>query len=418
MKREKHYAKKKTESSFKLFLYKLDIILFRFLDKFSKDSRIRKKKRKKESYNLFLHKLDARLFRFLGWFSKESSYQRKKKRKDILKYILFRTVVFFEQIAYWNSKEIRKIRRKKREMAWKFFLEKSRFFLDLYFYRVYKTFVDIKNWLKISENRKGFITNMVTSSILFIIAYFFTYFLYQIATAYMAKAYSIPSVIYFFKTDFLIRSYSNLWTRNNVILVSFIGPFISLIIGFVLYRIFHLFKRKPGLIKLFFLWCALHAFNMFFGAYIAGVITNKGFGLAMLWMFFQLLLNISFTFICVIFLIIIGSLASRSFLQTAHHSSLISEPNKTYFLIGQALLPYIIGNIFIFLISLPDVKPYQSFILAAMGFMIVPIILKPNFEQLKIVKEETPHKINRKLVLAFIIILLIFRIGLDYGFRI
>jgi hypothetical protein len=415
---KKLYSKNKSNSSFNLFLYKLDIILFKFLANFSKKNRKRKAKRNKESLKLTLHKYNYRLFKFKKWFTKESRYYRRKKRKEFFRYIKFRINIFYKKIAYWNSKEIREIRRKNRKKAWNFFIEKRRFFFELYVYRIYKSLVDIKKWLKDIENRKSFITNIITSSILFIIAYFFTYFLYQLATSLMARAYNIHSVIYFFKTDFLIRSYSNLWTRNNVILISFIGPMVSLVIGFILFRVFHFFRKKPGLAKLFFLWCTLHSFNMFFGAYIAGVLTNKGFGLVMLWLFFQLLLNISFTFICVILLIVIGSISAKPFLQTAHHSSLISESNRTYFLVGQAFIPYIIGNIFIFLISLPDVKPYQAFILAVMGFIIVPVILKPNYDKLKIVKEDAPLRINVKLIVAFIIMVLIFRFGLGYGFKI
>ena len=418
MKHKRPNYKKKSKISLNIFLYKLDVILFRFLAKFSSKNRERKKKRRKESLKLFLHKLDRILFRFISWFSAKNRYLRAKRRKEFFRYINFRLKTQLQKIAYWNSKEIREIRKKNRKKYLNFIWEKNKFFFQLYVYRIYKSIIDIKKWLKNEDNRKGFIYNMITSSLMFILAYFFTYFLYQLATAFMAKAYHIPSVIYFFKTDFLIRSYSNLWTRNNVILVSLVGPMVSLVIGFILFRIFHYFRKRPGLAKLFFLWCSLHAFNMFFGAYIAGVVTNKGFGLVMLWLFFQLLLNISFTFICVIMLIVIGSVASKHFLQTAYHTSMIAESNRTYFLIGQALLPYIIGNIFIFCISLPDVKPYQAFILAVMGFMIITTVVKPNYEKFKIVKEDSPLKLNKKLIFAFIILVAIFRFGLGYGLKI
>lgn len=414
----KHHKKKKSKITLSVFLYKLDVILFRFLANFSSKNRERKKKRRKESFNLLLHKLDARLFRFLAWFSAKNRLSRGKKRKEFFKYFRFRFITQIEKLIYWNSAEIREIRSKNRKRYLKFIWEKNLFFLEMYIFRIYKSFFDIKDWLKQEENRKSFKYNVVTSSIMFIMAYFFTYFLYQLATAFMAKAYHIPSVIYFFKTDFLIRSYSNLWTRNNVILVSMIGPMVSLVIGFILFRVFHYFRKRPGLTKLFFLWCTLHAFNMFFGAYIAGVITNKGFGLVMLWLFFQLLLNISFTFICIIMLIVIGSISSKHFLQTAYHSSMISESNRTYFLIGQALIPYIIGNIIIFCISLPDVKPYQAFILAVMGFMILTVVIKPNFEKFKIVKEDAPLQLNKKLIIAFVLLLVLFRFGLGYGLKI
>lgn len=418
MNRKYKSRKKKPKNLFKLFLYRIEMLFLNLFSYFYKENRDKRKRKRKENYKRFLKNLDFKLYRFIKYFSAESKNIRKKRRNERIKRIKFRFINYISWVIYFNNTENRAIRRRNRIKAWNFFIEKNKFYFQLYIFRIYKTLADINKWIRVKENRNSFVLNTITSSILFIIAYFFTYFLYQLATAMMARVYHIPSVIYFFKTDFLIRSYSDLWTRENVILVSFIGPFISLILGFVLFRIFHFFKKRTGLLKLFFLWCTLHAFNMFFGAYIAGAITNKGFGLVVLWLFFQLFLNITFSFICIIFLIFIGNISAKSFIQTAHHSSYISEPNRTYFLMGQALLPYIIGNILIFCISLPDVKPYQAFILAMMGFMIVPIVINPNNEKFKIVKEEIAHKLSLKLIIIFVILLIIFRFGLSYGIKI
>lgn len=400
-----------------LFKFMFIIFIQRILYSFTKEARIIRRKNRKKRWDLFLHRLNIRFSRIRYYFSKEGRYYRRKRRKEYFRYLKFRFNVFINRIKYWNSKEIRELRRKRRKRALNFFIEKRRFFMEYYIFRIWKLFTETKKWLSLENNRKEFMINAINSSMIFILSYFFTYLIYQIATSAMAKFYNIPSVIYYFKTDFLIRPYSNLWTRDNIILISFIGPFVSLISGFIFFRIFHFFKKRRGLAKLFFLWSTLHAFNMFFGAYIAGVITNKGFGLVTLWLFFQLLLNISFTFICVVFLVLIGSIATKPFLQTAHHSSLISENNRTYFLFAQAMIPYIIGNIFIFFLSFPDVKPYQSFLLASMGFIIVPVIMKPNFDKLKIVKEFSPLQINKKSVFVFLLLVLIFRIGLDYGIK-
>lgn len=397
------------------------ILFFRFIQSvryyFKSEARKLRRRNRKIKWDLFIHRQKVRFSKISYYFSERGRYFRRKRRKERLNYLKFRFNIFINQIRYWNSSEIRQLRRKRRKMAWQFFLEKRRFFMELYILRIWKLFTDTKKWLAQENNRKEFFINAINSSIIFILSYFFTYLIYQIATSVMANYYNIPSVIYYFKTDFLVRSYSNLWTRDNIILISFIGPFISLVSGFIFFRLFHFFKKRRGLLKLFFLWSTMHAFNMFFGAYIAGVITNKGFGLVTLWLFFQLLLNISFTFICVVFLVLIGSIATKPFLQTAYHSSLISENNRTYFLFAQAMVPYIVGNIFIFLISFPDVKPYQSFLLASMGFMIVPIIIKPNFDKLKIVKEFAPLSVNKKIVFLFIMLILLFRIGLDYGIK-
>jgi hypothetical protein len=68
--------------------------------------------------------------------------------------------------------------------------------------------------------------------------------------------------------------------------------------------------------------------------------------------------------------------------------------------------------------SFPNAKPYQAFILAFMGFIIIPIIFKPNYEQFKIAKEVNQLQLNKKLIIVFIIFVLIFRFGLGFGLKI
>ena len=148
MKHKRPNYKKKSKMSLNIFLYKLDVILFRFLAKFSSKNRERKKKRRKESLKLFLHKLDRILFRFISWFSAKNRYLRAKRRKEFFRYINFRLKTQLQKIAYWNSKEIREIRKKNRKKYLNFIWEKNKFFFQLYVYRIYKSIIDIKKWLK------------------------------------------------------------------------------------------------------------------------------------------------------------------------------------------------------------------------------------------------------------------------------
>ena len=398
--------RKKRQARLKMLLYNLDVRLFKFKKYFSKEEKIRRKKRRQARLKLFLTQMDFRLFRFLNWFGKKSRNIRRRKRKEFYKYLKFRFNIF-----------IKENKRKFQKSSFQLLFKRLTFFIKLYINIVIKPYINLFKWLKKIENRRIFLINSISSSILFIIAYFLTYFLYQVATVLLAKYYNIPAIIYYFKTDYLIKSTSSLWTRNNVILISFIGPFVSIVIAFIFLNLFNYFRKRRGLIKIFFLWCTLHAFNMFFGAYIAGILTNKGFGLVVAWLFFQLLLNISLSFISAILLIFIGYISIKYFLQAANHPSLIEEKNRNQFLISQALIPYIFGNIFIYIICLPDNKPYQTIILACMGFIVLPIIYNVNFKHYNTIRERLPNRLNSELIIIFLLLVLTFRIGLGYGFK-
>ncbi len=391
--------------------------------KYSKEGRQLSKKKRQANYRKFLLNLDNILFNIIGYYSKDARngrYRRRKERRDIA---LIKIKYFIKSIIFYYSAEIRQKRKERRKKAFNFFMTKLRFFLQHYIVKVYWLIVDLKSWLKDKENRRNFWINTVNSTAAFVLAYMVMFVIYQIVTMLMALMYNIPSKMLYFKTDFLVHSSSNLWSRNIVILVSAIGPIVSLSLGFVLYRLFLLLKKKKGLFKLFILWCSVHGVNMFFGAYVGGIFSNKGFGLVMLWFFLQFFLNVAFGFISIILLIFIGSLFSKAFLQTAHNSNQLTKANKPYFVFSQALLPYILGNIIIDLaFELPGNlnynKLYQMVTIACIGFMIFPMITKPYEGDVRLAREPDRIKINPILILLFIIIAIAFRLGLEQGLKI
>ncbi len=413
--------KKRSERNRKFFHF-VDTFLFFQAQKLSKEGRELRKKHRRERWHRFLLGLDAILFGILGFYSKEARQGRRNQRQESKDIANIKMKSFFQGIRFYNTAEMRKKRRERRKQAFSFLITKIRFFFESYIYRVYRQVVDLRFWLKDKENKRNFFINAINSTAIFILSYFVMYFIYQIFTMLMASAYNIPSRMLYFKTDFLVHKSSNLWSPSVVIQVCSIGPIVCLILGFVFLRLFHFFKKRKGMFKLFLLWCAVHGFNMFFGAYVGGIFSNKGFGLVMLWFFLQFFLNVAFGFISVILLVFIGSLFSKAFLQTAQNSSLLTKANKPYFIFAQVLLPYIIGNIFIDLaIELPGGlnynKLYQMVMVACIGFLIFPMLSKPYEEDVRLAKDESRLKVNPKLIITFIIVALAFRLGLQTGFR-
>jgi len=422
-KENREKRRKIRREKYRKFFHFLDTFLYFQVKKLSKEGRQIRKKRKQESRKRFLLWLDAILFSIIGYYSKEAREGRRKEKQEAKDIASIKLKTVLDGIRYYNTAKMRKERSEKRKQAFSFLIKQIAFLFEFFIYRIYRLIVDLKYWLKDKENKRNFWINAVNSTALFMLAYFVMFFIYQLFTMLVAQMYNIPSRMLYFKTDFLVHSSSNLWSPSIVIQVCFIGPLVCLFLGFVILRLFHYFKRRRGMFKLFLLWCSIHGFNMFFGAYVGGIFSDKGFGLVVLWFFLQFFLNVVLGFVSVIMLIFIGALFAKAFLQTAHNSNMITKENRPYFIFAQVLLPYIFGNMIIDLaIELPGGlnynKLYQMVMVACIGFIIFPMLSKPHEEEVRLVKEESILKVNAKLVISFILVAIAFRFGLQNGFRI
>lgn len=257
----------------------------------------------------------------------------------------------------------------------------------------------------------------VNSTILFIISYLLVYLIYQITVLVTASRWKLDSVLFYY--DLAFNDYSPLWTRYNILLVTFSGPFISLIIGFLFYRFFSMRPKVKGFLKLFFVWIAVHGFNFFFGAFASGVAFSEGFGYVPEWLSFNVFWQILTSLIALFILGIIGYYMASRFLETSNSAFRVRDENKLKFLFFQVFLPWLFGATIILLVKIPNNMPYDTGNLITLAFIVIPVLFNRYARpSISFEGDRKPTQIKWNFMVLFVLLMLAFRIGLNTGLHI
>lgn len=257
----------------------------------------------------------------------------------------------------------------------------------------------------------------INSTSLFIISYILVYLLYQITVLVTASRWKLDSVLFYY--DLAFNDYSPLWTRYNILLVTFSGPFMALIVGFLFYRFFSVRPKVKGFLKLFFVWIAVHGFNFFFGAFATGVAFSEGFGYVPEWLSFNVFWEILTSLISLFILGIIGYYMASRFLETSNSAFRVRDENKLKFLFFQAFLPWLIGATIIFLVKIPNNMPYDTGNLLTLVFIVIPVLVNRYARpSISFEGDRKPTQIKWNFITFFVILMLAFRIGLNTGLHI
>jgi len=260
----------------------------------------------------------------------------------------------------------------------------------------------------------------LNSTMLYLAAYILVYLLYQLVVIYAANRFGISGVLYYYDVFWPIGDSSPLWfPYYRIILITGSGPFISLILGLLFFR-FYVPRVKNPVTKLFFLWISLHALNMFFGAFVAGVTTNDGFGYVALWLYMGIIFRIILSFISLFALAVFGYHAANYFLETAPSPTYLKHEWRQEFLIFQALIPAILGAVIIILIRIPINPPYHIIILFTLFAAIIAALINDKARPGRV--KSFPKNKGRKFMWAYFIVLvalmLFYRVVLSYGLHI
>ena len=269
-----------------------------------------------------------------------------------------------------------------------------------------------KAFQQISNNRRLFFPIIINSTITYILAFLFTFFVYQAVTTISAASCNIHVGLKYNGIRFLTGDYSSLWTADSAFIVFISGPVVSIILGFVsLFISISLMGLKSNL-KMFFLWTSLHFFNRVLSFFILGnILFLYGPNLILDWMYFDDAFKIVFSGIAFILLFIIGLLYTSSFLHSANNINLIKPAKRLAFLMSQALFPFLAGNIFILIFFLPKIPLVEILINLFLIVSIAPLFL--NYRKFSIIDVDEPIKIypvNMKYILFLAGITLLYRI--------
>lgn len=265
-----------------------------------------------------------------------------------------------------------------------------------------------------SQSNLIYLTN---STILFIISYLLVYMIYQFTVLFIAAAWRIDSVLFYY--DLAFNDFSPLWNPTNIIIVTFSGPLIAIIIGFLFIRFLSNKANLGKHTRLFFVWIGLHGFTLFLGGFASGVSFDEGFGYVAAWlylnMFWKILLSLTFLFL----LGVIGYYTAPKFLETSYSLTRIKPENRFKFFLYQAFLPWLIGSGLILLIKIPNNLPYDTSNLITLAFAVVPLIFNRNAKPSRnFVSEKKPNQIKWFVFIIMTTLLLLYRIGLNDGLHI
>jgi len=276
-----------------------------------------------------------------------------------------------------------------------------------------------------SRQRNRLVIFSLNSTCIYIITFFIAYLTYQVAVMFTASRWSINSALFYYEVFFPIGNNSDKWNSFNITIITFMGPFISLIMG-IIYILFYVRKvRISGLTKLFFFWLGLHSLNFFLGAFVGGMVTSQGFGYVIEWMFMPTWLRFGVALIFLFILGLVGYIHTRYFLQASGSVYWTHKGNKPWLILAGAVAPWFFSIIFLFIVRFPNVVPqhnniviYDSVMYMTMLFPIAAMFI--NFyattdSSTPLTKSGT-RRINWIYVILFVSLVLIFRLGLNSGF--
>lgn len=274
------------------------------------------------------------------------------------------------------------------------------------------------------ELRQKFGFVYLHSTAYFILAFMLIYLIYQAITIIVASSYNIPIVWYYYQLKFPLYTFSPLYTREALVVIFAVGPLLSLMIAFVFLKFYFTENPVTKRFKLFYLWGFICGTNMFFGAYIAGVFTRTEFIYTSAWLFMSRsfdTVEIVFTAISVVILVIIGRIVTPLFLLSSGSVTLIKPEFRLFFILCQIILPWLTGVFAIFLITLPNY--YLPLILKT----ITPVLIMiPSLFLYNSIEYDNIHQsgvIQRNyfkwsVVIAVVVLLFFYRVILSFGFRV
>jgi len=386
--------------------------------------------RSSEKAPSFFNRLKKKLF-----LSPEEKYEKKKhkrRRRNILREYIKRTR---ERWAY-NRYQRRELGRKKKHRKAAAKEERVSWFANSSLQQFFKKFTKESRPYyyyaetdqpksEVQKQRKRLLHFAVNSTVIYLITYIIAYTTYQVLVMFVASRFGINSVLYFYEVAFPIGNNSSLWSDFNIILITFSGPFISVLLGIYYLLLFVRKEKTKGLTKLFVIWLSFHFLNFFMGGFVGGVVTQQGFGYVIAWMFMPTFLKFGISILFLFGMGIIGYLHTVYFLESSNSLYWTQRYKKPWLIIFGGLFPWAFGAVFLFILQYPFVIPqhenivvHDTILYVTIVFFIAPMLVnfkaKPNFDQT--VRKAKGRRINWLYLVLFVLTMVIFRVGLKDGF--
>jgi hypothetical protein len=118
-------------------------------------------------------------------------------------------------------------------------------------------------------------------------------------------------------------------------------------------------------------------------------------------------------------LVMAGLMTTRSFLISANsYFNEINENNRSFFMVPQVFIPYLIGNLILIAIRQPKFIYYDTFVALAMILPVLPVLISyRSYHEMYFEEEEKTLRISWVSLLILGGLTLIFRGLLSFGLR-
>ncbi len=216
-----------------------------------------------------------------------------------------------------------------------------------------------------------------------------------------------------FEMECVTWSYSSFWTTESVISIYLIGFFVSLILILISIFLFKKFKTVRGFIKLWFSWLYVFAVNQSIGMFLRDIPFERDIYHALNWMFIPYALMIVIAVLSLPLLFAMNYGNDIRFLRMApSFDNIISNRRRRFFYTNVALIPSVLGSMFILLLHLYGINLFEiveklliifAILIAYMRFTKDDLIV-----EFHIVKDEPINKPSPLLITMFIVTLFSF----------
>ncbi|MCX6305559.1 MAG: hypothetical protein NT040_11375 [Bacteroidetes bacterium] len=262
-----------------------------------------------------------------------------------------------------------------------------------------------------------FKTITLNSLLLFLIAYLIVYVLNLFITGYAAIIFNIPVLVYYYDVDYLIRGID--WTPDSVSGVFSSGPIVMFALSLFLLILYKSVETETGILRLLLLWMIFHSLTRFFGEILVGAIFNKGFGFVILYMFLMDTGKVILTILGFMAMFTVGLAIARLSLYSANiYFNDLLRNYRLKFILYQFIFPFLMGNIVILLIKIPQVSYFDIALNASMVLFLIPVVMRSfTFEDFYFDEDQRTVKTNMVLPVAALLLLFLFRLVLGIGVR-
>lgn len=259
----------------------------------------------------------------------------------------------------------------------------------------------------------------INSTIIYVFSFLFVYFVYQFITAFIAAQYHIRVIFYYDQLKFLTPDNSSFWSSDSAITIFASGPLVSAFMAFVFIMLYHKYSSDNSIVKLFFLWGALHFINRVIGSFVIGTIFFLyGSNLIADWMFVGFEMRILIVAFSIILLLVIGSYSVIPILTSANSYKLLNENNRGLFVKNQIYIPWLSGSFILFILYLPKIPLHETLINISMFIMLIPVYFKFDKPLFPGIDDEIPeYKLSWRFLFFLSVFLITFRILLGNGIQ-